>query len=85
VPFTVVNPDGALSQVEGCPAEAAHFTYAEAAAQHEQKHRAVAQSIDDPKERDDLVLRHRAGESLGHEDVMAWQSNRGLWDIALVA
>jgi hypothetical protein len=85
VAFTVLNPNGALGQVEGGPEKTAHFTHAEAAAQHEQKHRAVAQGIDDPKERDDLVLRHGAGEFLGHEDVMAGQSNRRLRDIALVA
>jgi hypothetical protein len=83
--FAIINTDGALGKVEGGPGEIAHFAYAEAAPQHQQKHGAVPQGIDDPKQGDDLVFCHRAGEVLGHEDVMAWVPNGGLRDIGLVA
>ena len=65
VPFTVVNADGALREIDGRPGSAAHFAYPEATPQHQQKQRAVSQGIDDAKERDDLVLSHGAGEVLG--------------------
>jgi hypothetical protein len=81
----MVNADGALGEVEGGPGEVAHFADAEAAPQHQQKHGAVSQDIDDPKKRDDLVLHHRAGERLGHEDVMAREPDGGLRDGALIA
>ena len=75
LPFTGVHAQGPLDHIDRLPAYMAHFAYAEPTAQHQQKHRAVFQRIDHPKEHDDLGFRHRLGEPRGHENVMAWELN----------
>jgi hypothetical protein len=84
LPFAAVNPDRALSEVECGPGEATYFAHAQAAPQHQEKHRAIPHGIDDAKERDDVLFRHGAGEVLGDQDVMAWEPHGGLGDDALI-
>ena len=77
--FTVVYTECVALQVDGRPRQVTDFADAEAAPQHQQKHRAVFQPIDHAKEGDDLGLGHRPGKPCGHEDLVPGELNRRLY------
>ena len=72
-------------RLRDAPPAVAHCADAEAAPPHQQTPGAVSQGIKDPTQRHDLVLRHRAGERQGPEDVMAREPEGGLRAGALIA
>jgi hypothetical protein len=84
LPFAGVHAKGPLPEVDSRPTDTTHYTHSEATPQHQQKHCAVFQRIDHPKEGDDVGLRHRTGEPRGHEELMPGELNGRLRQGALV-
>jgi hypothetical protein len=78
LPLTVVDAQGARGPIERRPVSVAPCADSEPASQPSEKHRAVLQDINHPKERDALGCRPRRGEPRGHEKLMARELHRRL-------
>src|SRR6266511_144658 len=57
--FAVVDANGPRLEIDAGPREGTDLTDPQSAPQHQQKHRAVAQPINDPEQLDEIVFAHR--------------------------
>jgi hypothetical protein len=74
--FAVVHPDSALGPIDGRPGEARDLAHAQATPQHEQKHGAIPEHVDDLEKADQVVLGHGPGQHLREEHGMTPGVNR---------
>jgi hypothetical protein len=71
LPCAMVDANGPCPEIAGGPGERAHLPDAQPTAQHQQKHRPIPQPIDDPEPTEPVVFRHRFGQGMGHQHLMA--------------
>jgi hypothetical protein len=70
-PLPVVDADGPGLAIDGGPREGAAFPDPEPAAQHQQKHGAIVERINDLDKVEQIRFRHRFWEGVGHEGLMS--------------
>jgi hypothetical protein len=71
LPFPVVDADGPGLAIDGGPPEGADFPDTESAAEHQQKHGAIVERINDLEQVDQIRFGYRLWEGLGYSDLMS--------------